>query len=84
MPNLFPYGTGEEGDETGEAYREMIRNSNERVMKSSLIENIKILYSKTSVKCNVCGTPNLRWKKHDTGKYWLTDKEDVWHTCTEE
>jgi hypothetical protein len=37
-----------------------------------------------TVTCSKCGLRRLRWKQHDTGKWWLADKEGNWHTCQQE
>lgn len=34
MPNVFPYGTGEEGDENGEQHRQMLRKEREERYRS--------------------------------------------------
>jgi hypothetical protein len=32
------------------------------------------------VTCKKCGERDLRWKQHESGKWWLAYGDD-WHTC---
>lgn len=37
----------------------------------------------TTVTCKKCGTRNLHWRQHKSGKWWLVTPEQDWHNCKE-
>lgn len=32
-------------------------------------------------KCARCGNGGLRWKQHESGKWWFIENDGSWHTC---
>lgn len=34
------------------------------------------------VQCSKCGKVDLRWKQHPSGKWWLAEFTEGWHTCS--